>query len=342
MAPGRLATLLLLALLPAVLPACGQSGPEQAYAQYLARLARTLSVTADEAPPPPTPQLPAPRELRRELAPGKLGALDFLALSGCAVQVTIGKRNSSLGRMARPSQRLLLELEYLRLAPACISYQREQGEEALATTLEEAWELKRGQLPALIFNATLGSSEYRQLWQTPAASADYPGNTSSAVISALATINSHAQRWLDGDFRADNQAFELLLSEAATGDGGALLQALAIQAGFLTEANRMLDERLAQGPLCAPGIRLAAADILATVVRKYFVAGIQPRAAALNRRYHELLPPLWELEQMLETDLPLPHQSWRQQRDNAFAELALAPRRHVEELQAIQQPCTPQ
>lgn len=342
MARGRLATLLLPVLLPAMLAACGQSGPDRAYADYLARLARTLSVTAGEAVALPTPQLPAPRELRRELTPGNLGALDFLALSGCAVQVTIGKRNSSLGRMARPSQRLLLELEYLRLAPACINYQREQGEDTLASTLEQAWELKRGQLPALIFNATLGSSEYRRFWQTSLASGDYPGNTSSAVISALAAINSQSQRWLDGDFRADNQAFELLLSEVASGDGGSLLQALNVQAGFLAEANSMLDERMAQGPLCAPGIRLAAADILANVVRKYFVTGIQPRAAALNRRYHELLPPLRELEHKLDTDLPLAYQAWRQQRDSTFAELALAPRRHVEMLQAIQQPCTPQ
>jgi hypothetical protein len=75
------------------------------------------------------------------LPPGKLGALDFLAISGCEVQVTIGKRNSSLGRMAKESQRLLLELEYLALAPECIDYQRRQGRSGVADTLEQAWQL---------------------------------------------------------------------------------------------------------------------------------------------------------------------------------------------------------
>jgi hypothetical protein len=94
-----------------------------------------------------------------------------------------------------------------------------------------------------------------------------------------------------------------------------------------------------RGPLCAPGLRPEAADILANVVRKYFIAGIQPRAAALNRRYHELLPPITELEALLEKALPPAYQTWRQQRDEQLAALTRAPREHVTQLQTIQQAC---
>ena len=331
---------LALALLAAVLAGCSKSGPDAAFEEYLARLARTLSIAPAQITAASTAPLPAPRELHLEIQPGNLDALDFLALSGCAVQITIGKRNSSLGRLARDSQRLLLELEYLQLAPACIDYQREQGENALADTLEQAWTLKRRQLPAAIFNATLGSSEYRQFWKkTPGASTDYPANTGSTVIASLQAINGHARRWLAGDFSADNQEFEVLLGEVATGDGGALLQALSRQDAAMAAANRLVAHRIDKGPLCSPGIRPAAADILPNVIRKYFIEGIQPRAAALNRRLHQLLPPISELEKMLGAALPPSYQRWSEQRDSELLELAQAPRRHVQLLQDIQRPC---
>ena len=321
---------------------CTESGPREAYRQYLTRLARTLSVTPVAATAAATPILPPPRELRLDLVSSKLDALDFLALSGCAVQITIGKRNSSLGRLARPSQRLLLELEYLRLAPECIVYQRQRGETALAATLQEAWDLKRRQLPARVFNATLGGAEYRQFWQAPPLSGDYPANTGSALITALERVNEVVGRWLGGDFTADNQGFELLLGKVASGDGGALLQALAIQGGALAAADRTLAARMERGPLCAPSLRPAAADILTNVVRKYFVSGIQPRAAALNGRYHALLPPVVALEQILDAALPPAYLDWQAQRNRVLTDLTQAPRRHVQNLLAIQQPCAPE
>lgn len=338
--PAR-AGVLFLALLALAVAGCSRSGPEAAYEEYVGRLARTLSVAAPDQPATPAvAALPAPRELHLEIQPGNLGALDFLALSGCAVQITIGKRNSSLGRLARDSQRLLLELEYLQLAPACIDYQRKQGKDELADTLERAWKLKRRQLPASIYNATLGSGEYRQFWKKPAGeAADYPANTSSAVIASLEAINGHARRWLAGDFSADNREFELLLGEVATGDGGALLQALAAQDAALAAANRVGQERMERGPLCSPEIRPAAADILPNVIRKYFIEGIQPHSAALNRRLQDLIPPVGALEQMLRTALPLPYRQWSEQRDAELARWANAPRRHVELLQDIQRPC---
>ncbi len=327
-------------LLALALPGCSESGPDEAFEEYQARLSRTLNISPVRIEARAPPVQPAPRELRLQLAPGNIDALDFLALSGCSVQITIGKRNSSLGRLARDSQSLLLDLEYLQLAPACIDYQRSQGDSDLADTLQQAWDLKRKQLPAAIYNATLGGSEYREFWKKPAyPEASYPGNTSSAVIVSLEAVNSQVRRWLAGDFNANNREFEILLGEVATGDGGALIQALAAQASALEEANQLLQQRLDKGPLCSPGIRPAAADILGNVVGKYFIQGIQPRAAELNRRYHDLLPPLAQLEQMLENELPDAYRRWQRQRIQALAAWIQAPRRHISRLQEIQQPC---
>ena len=313
--------------------------PDSAFELYLERLSGALSVEMATIKVPPIAVLPAKRELQLDIAGSDIDVLDFLALSGCELQVTIGKRNSSLGRLARDSQRLLLELEYLQLAPACITYQREQGELQLADTLEQAWTQKTRQLPALIFNATLGSEEYRQFWKAPAQQGNYPANTSSAVIASLQAVNDHARRWLTGAFDASNLEYELLLADITAGDGGALRQALAAQAGALQAANEMLARRMERGPLCTPPLRPASADILDNVIRKFFVAGTQPRAARLNRRYHELLPAITELEQMLSDAPPLAYRAWQAQRDAEVEEWALAPREHVSQLQAIQEPC---
>jgi len=322
-----------------LLGGCQAESPEARFQTYLDRLTTALSVTATAPQFTPTSRPPRPGKLRLEMPSGNLDTLDFLALSGCAVQVTIGKRNSSLGRMAKSSQRLLLELEYLRLAPDCISHLRDSNKDGLADLLEQSWQQKREQLPALIFNATLGGDEYRAFWRSSPAVADYPRVSKSVTIPALLAINRLVRRWLNGDYRADNRGFELLLGEVAGGDGGVLLKALSRQHDWLQTADLLLQQRMTRGPLCAPGIRFAAADILPTVIRKYFIGQIQPEAARMNRRFYDLLPPVTELEKELTSILPRDYLSWMQHRNARFDAAAGAPRRHVQQLQAIQEPC---
>jgi hypothetical protein len=319
---------------------CQSDHPDAIYQNYLTRLGRTLEVPVSLPSIAAIGRPPRPGQLKLELAVSRLDALDFLAVSGCAVQVTIGKRNSSLGRMARDSQRLLLNLEFLQLAPECIAYQRERGNSEAADTLEQAWQLKQQQLPALIFNATLASAEYRSFWRSPEARTSRPTAGGSEVITALEAINNHARRWLAGDYPADNRAFEILLSTVAGGDGGALLKALARQDGWLAAADTLVQQRLAKGPLCAPGLRPAAADILPNVIRKYFIGEIQPQSAILGRRYHELLPEVSELEDLLHSALPQLYRDWQRARDTRLEDYYEAPLRHVEQLKALQDPCT--
>lgn len=322
------------------LAACAPGGIDGPFETYLDRLGRSLDATpARPLLPAPVARPPRTGSLRIDLPPGNLDALDFLDLRGCDLQVTVGKANSSLGRLARDSQRLLLDLEYLRLAPACVEKLRDENHAALADQLQAEWTRKRAQLPARIFNATLANSEFRDLWKPAVLAADYPATAGSAAITALEQIDALARRWLSGDYTTDNEAFELLLFDASLGDAGTLWRALGHQAAWLDEANRLVDARLARGPLCAPRRRPAAADIVPNVVRKFFIAGIQPRAAQLGQRYHALLPPVQSLEQQLAAVLPGDYRDWRNGRDAALAQMADSPRRHVQRLQALLDSC---
>jgi hypothetical protein len=326
-----------------LLVGCEPPGREAQYKRYLSGLGHTLSMDIPVIQLPALPGPPDTGQLHLDIPASSLDTLDFLALSGCAVQVSIGKRQSNLGRMARDTQRLLLTLEYLQLAPRCITYQRQRGAAPLADTLERAWQVQRQQLPALIFNATLGGAEYRALWHTPASAyTSGEGNSatsSSQVTPALQAINAHARRWLSGDYLADNRVFEILLSEVAAGDGGALLQGLASQDAWLAGADTVLVKRMMQGSLCTPGIRPAAADTLPGVIRKYFIGEIQTGAANLARRYRALLPPVTALEELLSSVLPPDYRDLVSERNARLAKLLAAPGRHVQLLKAIQHPC---
>lgn len=331
---------LLVTALLALATACSPTNWDTPYQTYLERLANTL----DKRYAAPVTNLPArmprPAILRHNFDTSRLDGLDFLALHGCELQLTIGKKNSSLGRMARDSQRLLLDLEFLQLAPGCIARLQEEGKEKLATTLQQAWTDKQQQLPRHIFNATLGGEEYRAFWQPRSPGLRYPGNTSSAAIEALGQINGMTKRWLGGDYRFDNRGFEILLSEVAMGDGGKLWHALAIQHDWLETANAVVARRLDEGPLCAEQFRLDAADTLPRVISRFFIDGIQHRAADMGRRYHQLLPAQHELEDLLSEALPAPYLEWRAQRDRQLSSLSAAPRRHVKQLQNLLEPCT--
>lgn len=318
---------------------CTERGLDDAYKNYLQRLSTTLEVAAEGVTNTRAPRYPRTGKLQLLLIGTSVDALDFMALTGCAVQSTIGKRNSSLGMFARPSQRLLLELEYLRLAPDCVAHLQEEGKTTLATTLHEAWVAKQAQLPALIFNATLAGEEYRALWRVHPAPGEYPAVQSSKVITALGAVNHHIGRWLGGDYQADSTEFELLLSEVAGGDGGVVLQALARQSDWLEQANRVLDARKQRGPLCANSIRHTAADILPAVTKKYFVGEIQPQAAQMERRMYALLPPMEVLEATLAGVIPSNYRTWKTARDELLNHVRQAPARHVAKIQQNLEGC---
>jgi len=215
-----------------LLDGCQPAEPDTPLEVYLSRTGAAQSIApSDELKVPPVVvdlQLPIPW--------GTLDTLDLVNLSGCTVQATIGKRNSSLGRYAKPSQRLLLELEYLQLAPPCIDLLRDHNS-TLANAIDAAWRQRQKQLPALIFNATLGSDEYRSFWLAPRAPGDYPVVSLAVAVSALKRINRHVCRWLSGDYQAQNRDFEVLLSQVAGGDAGALMQALHTQSSGVLAAD---------------------------------------------------------------------------------------------------------
>jgi hypothetical protein len=264
--------------------------------------------------------------------------LDLWSIRECALHVVVAQRNSSLGRVARPSTRMFYELDFLRLTPACIEHLSQTGKKELAVTLGEVQSRKQADLPAMIWQGVLGGEEYRGYWKVPQKLGDYPGAaTTYAADQALEALTGDVRRWLGGDYQFDSAFVEANLQALRAGDGGALYKSAMLQAFYLGRIDTALRQRLEADPVCR-SVSDERAAILDNVVDKYFVATIQPWSVRIqSRAYH--LDKLRELEGLLAVGEPAAFGAWRERRDHLMAEALRAPRKHVETLVPIMRQC---
>jgi len=321
--------------------ACSQDGATERLGDYRERMERVLDV--------PNPGVvervyylayPRLRVLTSEQPRITMGVLDLLSLRDCALHTLIAQRNSSLGRIAEPSNQLFHELDFLNLVPRCIE-QLGDNDERLRELLLAAAEAKRGQLPAVIWQALLGSEEYRQFWQTPFRLGNYPQLQHHPADDALAVLIAHTQRWLSGDYTLERKQIEALLQQLLSADGGYAFRSLALQAEQLSVINAMLVNRM-EGPRLCFGTSSVKATALRNVVTRFFVRGIQPWSAEVQARVYRFLPKARELEALLAGGEPEAFRIWRQQRDMKIEEMSQAPAHHVATLLPLMEQCNVQ
>jgi len=160
-----------------LLTACGGDPAQDRFDNYRERLARSLKESDVAVQPVDAARRPERRALRVARADQRIGLLDFLKLHECAVWQVVGERNSALGKVAPASQRVFGDLDFLQLAPDCITSLEAKGETRLAETLDEALTLKRAELPIALWQATFASEEFERLWHVPERLGDYdPAN----------------------------------------------------------------------------------------------------------------------------------------------------------------------
>ena len=336
----RIGPVIATSLLALLLTACGASedGPER-LDQYLKRLAGALDEALPERLLSATARISAADLTALPVTRSTIDVLDFLSLSGCALQINLGRRNSALGRTATPSQRLLLDLEFLDLAPACIAEMRTTNRSSLAEQLSIMADSRRNELPISLYNAILAGPEFQQFWQIPNTLSDYPAHTNNDVTDTLQRLDILTKSWLAGDCRVDNMAFEQLLAKLRAGDGGALLEAANVQSAMLAQADAILAEASLGKPLCSPTLKSPKVDIVRKVINQYFADDVQRWLADVAKRRHLLLPPIESLETRLSAILPANYRRWQTARAQQIADLGGASRRHVEAIQYLLRNC---
>lgn len=124
------------ALLSMALAGCWFTGEREHQAgDYVAALADSLAVAPQTSSIPTVEPLPRSRYRRQDLPELDMGLVDFLSLYGCDLQVVIGERTSTLGRVAPPGKRMAYHLRFLEAADDCLP---KVESESRSKALEEA------------------------------------------------------------------------------------------------------------------------------------------------------------------------------------------------------------
>ena len=309
--------------------------------EYLTRLSAVTGIELTSGAPYESGQFDLPDEQAPELpAASQIDLIDFLSLSGCELQINLGRRNTQLGRTASPSQRLLLDLEFMDLAPECITLLRARGDDELASTLAAVSVEREAQLPDSITRALLSGPEWRLFWERPATLGNYPEDTSSAMTESLSRLADLTRGWLGGNWQASNRELELLLSDLRAGDGGALLAAHSLVSRELERANTLLARTQSTAPLCPFGNPTDRSKALEQVVARFFVGAVQPWLVQLRQRTELLLEPVKNLEAPLSTTLSPRYRAWVTQRDDILNTQSERIRAHIANIQATLAQCS--
>ena len=151
----------MLVLLALMLPGCWLTGERETEAEtYVNTLADALKRPPERSDIPTVERLPRSRNRQLELPELDVGLGDFLSLYGCELQVVIGERTSTLGRVAHPGTRMEYHLRFLEAADACLP---KVDSESRTETLRDAREARAESLPLALWNGIWASDEIASL-----------------------------------------------------------------------------------------------------------------------------------------------------------------------------------
>ena len=170
-----------LTILPLGLAGCDPfAAPDSMMNEYVERTARVLELDARFSSLPDVPRLPRRRERQLEMPTLDIDVLDFLSLYGCELQYVVGERNSIMGRVMQPLNRLRYELRFILAARECLP---QIDNNSLANSVRLAAESKVDSLPVAIWNASWGGEEIEPLLTL--SKGLLPVDASGAVTAAL-------------------------------------------------------------------------------------------------------------------------------------------------------------
>ena len=322
-----------------LLGSCQRSPTETALEIYINRLAIALSTSVEPSSLTQAPALPP--EIALTTSPNLAGAgiFDPLSLRKCALKTTLIKRGSSLGKNAQASQRLLLQLEFLHLAPACIALKRQQEDTSTADQLHKEWLQAQRSLPKHISQATLAGPAFRAFWSTHPRPGEYPAVNTARARAALDRLNHMVTRWLQGDYRFDNLALELALGEIAGARAGHTLQWLAARHDWLRAADVSLHNSVTGRLLCRQEIPATRRVLLADATA-YFRREVLPHSRRLAQQLATLVDAVTALEALLEPAQSPDYQSWRHQIVELRQTIDQAAAKHLDSLTQTHKACT--
>ncbi|QBM16607.1 hypothetical protein MARI_06950 [Marinobacter sp. JH2] len=315
--------------------------------EYLSRLARVLDTSV--APPPsdlPTATtLPKRRDRVLHIPELELGMLDFLSLYGCELQYVVGERNSVMGRVMQPINRLRYEIRFIQSAKRCV---RQIDDEELQATLEQAIESKHQTLPLAVWNATWGTEEIEKLFTL--SKGYYPVAVEQNLLTDLALDLDQLNQMVKA---LNNQQLDVPLNDLgqihqrwqAQFLAGQVINSARLLIATLNSGTNMLRARLEGQPLCLNGKPNNQSNIVQSFFFKVYIGEVQPYMSGVSRARDSLMSGFAHLAERQKGVMPDTFEQWydrhlsEETSESLWKELDQAMMRHTRHWQDLLAQC---
>ncbi len=267
------------------LVACSRyAEPQGIFENYLYRLANSLDVSHAEnmsLGPKKLPRYPIKNQMTYDIPATSINLVEFLKLSPCDLQRHVGQRNSSLGRLMKPTQKLLYERQFITLAETCL--QELESTSELAIVISDVLKNKYQQWPMVMWNAFFSSEEVVHLFSMssrPLTSKELQENPTELYASLALLERVFSQKTHINSQEIEN-AYSIFASTKRIGE---LRLSMQLAYYYVDLAERLLSLRIENKPLCFKQRTNAQFEVVNTVFLKFYIGEVQPYLAALHQQ----------------------------------------------------------
>ncbi|MBW0149524.1 DUF3080 domain-containing protein [Marinobacter sp. CAU 1620] len=313
--------------------------------EYVERVARVLDSEPELTAIEPPSQIPRRRNRVLTMPELDMGMLDFLSLYGCELQFVVGEKNSVMGKVMQPLNRLRYELRFIEAAQDCLP---ETEDEDLVEALQEAIDSKRESLPIAIWNATWGVEEVETLFTL--AKGYYPVSPEGNPVSDLALdaeeLNQTVAALRSGTLEVSLEfAGSVQQRWQAEYRAGQLLNSAALLKSRLDDATALIQRRIGGRPLCLNGKPNNQSEIVQGMFFSVYIEKIQPYMSGVGRARMALIEPLAALAEEQRSVMPPAFEVWyrrhlsQDSERSLWRELDEAMSRHTKAWQTLLEQC---
>ncbi|GAA0661991.1 hypothetical protein GCM10009426_10320 [Rheinheimera tangshanensis] len=301
---------------------------------YAKRLGRTLALELQDPAPLDLKPLPSITATRADIAETSITLVELVASRACGLDVLLGERNSSLGKVMPPSQRLKYELAFLKQVQPCLTHPDiapDLQQKLAAIASDKTTQIDKHWQNFLQQDETLRQQlhPYRSLSEPNSVAG--VAETMQALHSLLTLQKSIVeQNWQQASSINPEQALEALYKANTLSQ---LQQSLRFSQNWLQSVNQQL-EQLDLKVVCPAGKHSDKAEILNTILLQYFIGKVQVYLAQVDGTYQQLYPLLQQLYQGTALEQPI-----SQRFEVPNTELKAELKRHVIWWKAVQQQC---
>ncbi len=340
---------------------CQPNTPESMLEDYIYRLGNVLeqdaSLDLNNIHPTPLPR----RRLRLiEETPIRQGLIEVLELRQCDLLPLIAQRNSSLGRVMQPSQKLVYELKFIVLMRQCIiKIASSDIEQKVREQIDAIWRTKQANLPIVLWNSLYNTDEMEANFSASAPPLDLPSEDTVTIqqeaarfasvklslqhFKQLAQLAEQPQNWPLPKFisRIEDDYLTLYSNRF----GSRWQRSLLFTTATLNLGADIIEQRLRSKPFCYDGHRNKKADILMNVFSKFYAGRLQPYMAKVHQQGDIWLTAHEAILKPIQSTLPdamLQYQKYyldRQYPDGQWQQYLRALQRHTTAWQKILRQC---